>query len=109
MRTAILALALILFPVAVSAQHKPLVKRAADPCAPIGKTADGKLVYSLKCDAIPVPVVTAPPPPAVQAAPPPPPPEEEDKGGLFRNPFPSIIRPTNIQRMPGVGPAGAGP
>lgn len=72
-----------------------------DPCAPIGKTSDGRLVYSLKCDAMPIPT-----PPAAALAPAPPP-EEEDKGGLFRNPFPSIIRPTNAERSPGVGPAGA--
>ncbi len=74
----------------------------ADPCAPIGKTSDGRLVYSLKCDAIP----NAAPPPSAAAVPAPPP-EEEDKGGLFRNPFPSIIRPTNAERSPGVGPAGS--
>lgn len=86
------------------AQSKSAAKRG-DPCAPIGKTADGKLVYSMSCDAMPVPIV--PPRPAADAAPAPPPPEE-DKGGLFRNPFPSIIRPTTIERNPGVGPSGGG-
>jgi hypothetical protein len=87
----------------VWAQSKPPVSRA-DPCAPIGRTADGKLVYSMKCDNLPVP---PPAPKAENATPPAPPPEEEDKGGLFRNPFPSVIRPTNAERIPGVGPAGA--
>ena len=32
----------------------------ADPCAPIGRTADGKLVYSMKCENLPGP----PAPPA---------------------------------------------
>ena len=31
-----------------------------DPCAPIGRTADGKLVYSMKCENLPAP--PAPPP-----------------------------------------------
>lgn len=33
-----------------------------DPCAPIGRTADGKLVYSMKCENLPAP--TPPPPQA---------------------------------------------
>ena len=33
-----------------------------DNCAPIGRTADGKLVYSMKCDNLPAP--PAPPPQA---------------------------------------------
>jgi hypothetical protein len=53
----------------------------ADPCAPIGKTAKGELVYSLKCDNLP-----APPLPASQAevkeAPPPAEPETQ-RTGLF--------------------------
>lgn len=87
------------------AQNKSAAKRG-DPCAPIGKTSDGRFVYSLSCDVIPTPVIA--PRPAAEAVPvaPVPPPEEEDKGGLFRNPFPSIIRPTNVERNPGVGPSG---
>jgi hypothetical protein len=50
-----------------------------DNCAPIGRTANGELVYSMKCDNIP-----APPPPqqseVKQAAPPPPEPETERTG-----------------------------
>ncbi len=38
------------------------VTARADNCAPIGRTADGKLVYSMKCDNIPVP----PPPPQAE-------------------------------------------
>jgi hypothetical protein len=33
-----------------------------DNCAPIGRTADGQLVYSMKCENLPVPA--APPPQA---------------------------------------------
>lgn len=89
------------------AQNKPKGASAADPCAPIGRTADGRFVYSLKCETLPAPV--APPRAengAVAATQAPAPVEEEDKGGLFKNPFPSIIKPTNIQQTPGVGPAG---
>jgi hypothetical protein len=51
-----------------------------DNCAPIGRTANGELVYSMKCDNIP-----APPPPQqteVKQAPPPAEPETE-RTGLF--------------------------
>jgi hypothetical protein len=56
--------------------------RTVDVCAPIGRTAKGELVYSIKCDNMP-----APPPPLPQAevreAPAAPPPEPEARGGLF--------------------------
>jgi hypothetical protein len=56
-----------------------------DNCAPIGRTADGKLVYSMKCDNLPAP--PAPPPqaevrevpPAAAAAPEP----EVQRSGIF--------------------------
>ena len=57
--------------------------RATDACAPIGRTAKGELVYTMKCDNLPVP-----PPPAqteareAPAAPPPPEPEVQ-RGGIF--------------------------
>ncbi len=35
-----------------------------DPCAPIGRTADGKLVYSMKCENLPAPPL---PPPQAEA------------------------------------------
>jgi len=38
-----------------------------DNCAPIGRTEDGKLVYSMKCENVPAP----PPPPQVEGATPP--------------------------------------
>jgi hypothetical protein len=57
------------------------VTSRADPCAPIGQTADHKLVYSLKCDNLPGP---PPPPPQAEVAPPPAPPEPEtQRSGLF--------------------------
>ncbi|MDB5633027.1 MAG: hypothetical protein JWR49_1882 [Tardiphaga sp.] len=87
------------------AQSKPTSGRA-DPCAPIGRTADGKLVYGMKCENLPVPVAPMRAETAPQPAPAPA--EEEDKGGLFRNPFPSIIKPSNTERVPGVGPPPSG-
>ena len=63
---------------------KPAAKSAAraDNCAPIGRTANGELVYSMKCDNLP------PPPPPQQAevkqAPPPPQAEPEtERTGFF--------------------------
>jgi hypothetical protein len=68
-----------------AAQTKLTPKNAAsraDLCAPIGRTANGELVYSLKCDTIPPPPQarieeTAPP------TPPAPPQQQETRGGLF--------------------------
>ena len=51
-----------------------------DPCAPIGKTAKGELVYSLKCDNLPAP---PPPPPQAEVKPAPPPEPESRSNGLF--------------------------
>ena len=49
---------------------KPAAKgaaaRVADVCAPIGKTAKGELVYSMKCDNMPAPPA---PPPQAEAGP----------------------------------------
>ena len=67
------------------AQTKLTPKAAAriDNCAPIGRTATGQLVYSMKCENIPAP----PPPPQaeVKETPPPPPaPEPEvQRSGIF--------------------------
>jgi hypothetical protein len=58
------------------------VAARADNCAPIGRTANGDLVYSMKCDHMPAPV--APPQARLEeTAPPPPPPRQESRGGLF--------------------------
>jgi hypothetical protein len=51
------------------AQTKPLPRATmarVDNCAPIGRTADGKLVYSMKCETLPAP---AAPPAQAEAAP----------------------------------------
>jgi hypothetical protein len=66
----------------VLAQVKLVPKSAAtraDPCMPIGQTADRKLVYSLKCENLPGP----PPPPQAEIEPPPPPQPEIKKTGIF--------------------------
>jgi hypothetical protein len=58
-------LVLLLIATPAAAQVKPAAKSSAarpDPCAPIGRTADGKLVYSMKCETLPAP--PAPPPQA---------------------------------------------
>ena len=62
---------------------KGAAARAADVCAPIGKTAKGELVYSMKCDYMPAP--PAPPAqaeaaPAAAAVPPEP---EVRRSGVF--------------------------
>jgi hypothetical protein len=57
------------------------VATRADPCAPIGQTADRKLVYSLKCDNLPAPV--PPPAPQAEVAPPPEPEVQVQRSGLF--------------------------
>src|SRR5438105_15572609 len=62
-----LLLAILLISSPAWAQTKPLPKGAtarADNCAPIGRTEDGKLVYSMKCEHLP-----APPPAPPQAEP----------------------------------------
>jgi hypothetical protein len=84
-----LAIAILLFSSPAWAQTKLPPKSVtksmttrADPCAPIGRMADGKAVYSLKCDNLPEP--PPPPPPVAQTAPPPAP-EAQSTGlmGLF--------------------------
>ena len=59
----LLVLLLIASPAAAQVKLAPKSTAAhPDPCAPIGRTADGKLVYSMKCENLP-----APPPPPPQA------------------------------------------
>jgi len=55
-----------------------------DPCAPIGRTAEGKLVYSMKCENLPAP---PPPPPQAELKEAPPPAAEPEpearRSGIF--------------------------
>jgi hypothetical protein len=76
-----LAFILLLIASPAWAQVKLLPKNVtarADPCTPIGQTADRKLVYSLKCDNLPAPPL---PPQAEIAAPAPEP--EIRRSGIF--------------------------
>ena len=85
MKKLVLAILLISSPAWAQTKLTPKTTTArADNCAPIGRTADGKLVYSMKCDNLPAP--PAPPPqaelreaPAPAAAPEP----EIQRGGIF--------------------------
>jgi hypothetical protein len=82
-----LVLVILLVASPALAQTKLMPKNTTarvDNCAPIGRTADGKLVYSMKCDNLPAP--PAPPPqaevreaPAPAAAPEP----EVQRSGIF--------------------------
>jgi hypothetical protein len=76
-----LVFAILLIASPAWAQTKLTPKNATarvDNCAPIGRTADGQLVYSMKCDNLPAP---PPPPPQAEAAPPPEP--EVQRSGIF--------------------------
>lgn len=75
-----LLLVLLLIASPAWAQTKPAPARA-DNCAPIGRTADGKLVYSMKCDNLPA--APAPPPQAEATRDAPPPEPQVQRGGIF--------------------------
>ncbi|WP_434057829.1 hypothetical protein [Bradyrhizobium japonicum] len=52
----LLVLVLLASPVAAQVRMTPKTNAAyPDPCAPIGRTADGTLVYSMKCETLPAP------------------------------------------------------
>jgi hypothetical protein len=80
-------LILLLIASPAMAQVKLTPKSSAahpDPCAPIGRTADGKLVYSMKCENLPAPPL--PPPQAeLKEAPQPAaePESEAHRSGIF--------------------------
>ena len=66
------------------ATSKAATAARVDNCAPIGRTANGELVYSMKCDNIPAPPAAAAPPQAeVKPAPVPPPEQETQRTGIF--------------------------
>jgi hypothetical protein len=78
-----LVFAILLISSPAWAQSKLLPKSVtarADPCAPIGRTADGKLVYSMKCENLPAPPS---PPPQAEVSPPPAPEPEVQRSGFF--------------------------
>lgn len=100
------AFAILLISSPAWAQAKQAPKSAAartDDCAPIGRTAKGELVYSIKCDNPP-----APPTPEVQAepSPDPAPAPPADSGGLLGR-FPLEGLGTFGQTPPGTKPVAA--
>ena len=81
MKKLLLCMTLVLATTPAWSQTKPVTRTSrADPCAPIGQTANRELIYSMSCNNLPAP---PPPPPqaAVQQAPAPEP--EVRRGGLF--------------------------
>jgi hypothetical protein len=81
MKNLVFAILLIASPALAQTKLLPKsVTARVDTCAPIGRTEDGKLVYSMKCENLPAP----PPPPAqaeVKEAPAPEP--EMHRSGIF--------------------------
>jgi hypothetical protein len=83
MKNLILAILLISSPAWAQTKLAPKSATArVDNCAPIGRTADGKLVYSMKCENFPV-SAPVPPSPQAEAAPAPPPQPEVRRSGIF--------------------------
>jgi hypothetical protein len=79
MKKLVLAILLISTPAWTQTNLVPKSATArVDNCAPIGRTFDGRLVYSLKCDNLP-----APPPPPPQAEVEPAPEPAVVRSGLF--------------------------
>jgi hypothetical protein len=83
MKKLLLAILLVSSPAWAQTRLTPKNTTArVDNCAPIGRTADGKLVYSMKCDNLPAPPV--PPPQAeVREVPVPAPEPEVQRSGIF--------------------------
>jgi hypothetical protein len=84
-----LLLVLLLIATPACAQTKLTAKETtrgatarADNCAPIGRTATGVLVYSMKCENLPTPP-PSPPQAENKEAPPPPPESPVQRSGLF--------------------------
>lgn len=78
----LLVLLLIASPAVAQVKPAPKISAAhSDPCAPIGRTADGKLVYSMKCENLPAPPV--PPQAELKEAPAPAPEPEVRRSGIL--------------------------
>jgi hypothetical protein len=78
MKKVLLAILLVSSPAWAQTKLVPKsVTARVDNCAPIGRTADGKLVYSMKCENLPVP------PPLAETAPAPEPEPEVQRSGIF--------------------------
>ena len=83
MKNLVFAILLISSPAWAQTKLSPKgVAARTDNCAPIGRTANGELVYSMKCENLPAP--PSPPPQAELKETAPPPAEPEVKrSGLF--------------------------
>ena len=69
---------------APKATSKSTTARTTDACAPIGRTARGELVYSMKCDILPTPSPSAQAEAREAPAAPAPAPEPEvQRSGIF--------------------------
>jgi len=82
MKRLVLIVLLLAQPAWAQMKLLPKESKRVDNCAPIGRTEDGKLVYSMKCEMPPKPVAAVPPPvqaPEPQAASEP----ETERSGLF--------------------------
>jgi hypothetical protein len=100
MKKVVFAILLVSSPAWTQAKLTPNSAAArVDDCAPIGRTAKGELVYSMKCQNMP-----EPPTPEVQAEPAPPEPPPDGGGLLGKFPFGTLG-----QTPPGTRPAVAGP
>jgi hypothetical protein len=80
-----LVFAILLISSPALAQTKLLPKGVTarvDNCAPIGRTEDGKLVYSMKCENLPAPP-PSPPQAQIREAPAPSPEPEVQRSGIF--------------------------
>ena len=81
MKKLVIAILLVASPALAQTKLVPKgVTARVDNCAPIGRTEDGRLVYSMKCETLPAPVA---PPPQAEAAPTPPPEPEIHRSGIF--------------------------
>jgi hypothetical protein len=84
MKRTVLVVLLTMSAVSAQAPPKSAAKGAANHCAPIGQTAKGELVYSMKCQNLPAPVAPPAPPPQAEVRETAPPSEPEPaRGGIF--------------------------
>jgi len=82
MKKLILVMLLLSSPALSQTRLGPKAPARVDNCAPIGRTADGKLVYSMKCENLPVPPAPSPQAEARETPAPAPEPETQ-RSGLF--------------------------
>lgn len=83
MKKFLLVILLLASPVWAQTPPKGGTARTADPCAPIGRTGKGELVYSMKCDNLPAPQPSAQAEAREAPAAPPVPEPEVQRGGIF--------------------------